>query len=468
VPRNVPRELLLNAFDMNTVGHLAHGLWRHPRDQARRYTDIHYWQSLAQTLERGLFDGLFLADAVGLYDVYGGGPGAALEAGVQVPANDPAVLVPAMAAVTRHLGFGITANLSHEPPYLFARRMSTLDHLSQGRLGWNIVTGFLDSTARAHGQASQTRHDERYDRADDYMALVYQLWEGSWADDAVLADPASGQYARPERVRTVRHQGPYYQLEAIHLSEPSPQRTPLLFQAGASARGLRFAARHAEALFLPNQGLQGTAQLVQQLNGSLQAQGRTRDSYRLLTSLEVVVGRDADEARDKYADYARHARPQAALVQLASATGIDFARYAPDEPIRPDGLGEGIQSIVRSLAQSAGHGPDGAVTVRELLTQMPLGGRISPIVGSPDEVVAALLHWADHTGVDGFNLVRTVTPECFVDFIDLVVPRLQALGRYKTAYAPGTLREKLTGHGPHLPAAHPGALARQGAASPPA
>ena len=181
----------------------------------------------------------FFADVVGVYDVLGGSPDAAVQGAVQVPVNDPMMLIPAMASVTEHLGFGVTANLTYESPYLFSRRMSTLDHLTKGRIGWNIVTGYLDSAARAAGLSGQTAHDDRYDLADEYMALVYQLWEGSWEEGAVLADRQSGVYADASRVHLVKHKGPQYQVQAMHLAEPSPQRTPLLYQAGSSARGSR-------------------------------------------------------------------------------------------------------------------------------------------------------------------------------------------------------------------------------------
>ncbi len=202
------QEILFNAFEMNCVAHQSPGLWRHPRDRSRDYRSLKPWIALAQTLERGLFDGLFLADVLGVYDVFGGKPDAALAHATQVPVNDPLLLVPAMAAATEHLGFGVTVTLSYEPPFPFARRMSTLDHLTEGRIGWNVVTGYLDSAARGSGQESQRGHDDRYAAAEDYMEVVYKLWEGSWADDAVVADRQAGVFTRPESVRRVRHQGP--------------------------------------------------------------------------------------------------------------------------------------------------------------------------------------------------------------------------------------------------------------------
>jgi long-chain alkane monooxygenase len=181
------KEIRLNAFEMNCVAHQSPGMWRHPRDRSRDYRRLDGWIELAKTLERGFFDGLFLADVLGIYDVFGGNPESALRHATQTPVNDPLLLVPAMAAATKHLGFGVTVTLSYEPPFPFARRMSTLDHLTEGRIGWNVVTGYLDSAAKGMGEKGQRGHDDRYEVAEDYMSVVYKLWEGSWADDAVVA-----------------------------------------------------------------------------------------------------------------------------------------------------------------------------------------------------------------------------------------------------------------------------------------
>src|SRR4051794_4322586 len=173
------REIRLNAFEMNCVGHQSPGLWAYPRDRSANYTDLDYWTGLAKTLERGKFDGIFLADVLGIYDVYGGSPDAALRHAVQVPVNDPVLLIPAMAQVTDNLGFGVTSTLSYEPPYPFARRMSTLDHLTKGRAGWYILTGYLDSAAAGRGLAGPPRHEERYPIAGEHMQVVHQLRAGS-------------------------------------------------------------------------------------------------------------------------------------------------------------------------------------------------------------------------------------------------------------------------------------------------
>ena len=193
------KEIRLNAFDMNCVVHQSAGLWTHPRDRAVDYTSLEYWTDLAQILERGRFDGLFIADVLGVYDVYGGNADTALSQGIQVPLNDPVLVIPPMAQVTKHLGFGVTCTLSFEPPYPFARRMSTLDHLTRGRIGWNIVTGYLNSAAKGVGMNAQNAHDHRYDIADEYMEVVYKLWEGSWEDDAVVRDRKTASSHGPTR-----------------------------------------------------------------------------------------------------------------------------------------------------------------------------------------------------------------------------------------------------------------------------
>ncbi|UBM25190.1 LLM class flavin-dependent oxidoreductase [Pseudomonas sp. p1(2021b)] len=447
------RQILLNAFNMNCVGHINHGLWTHPRDTSTQYKTLAYWTDLARLLERGLFDGLFMADIVGTYDVYGQSVDVPLKESVQLPVNDPLLLVSAMAAATEHLGFGLTANLTYEAPYLFARRLSTLDHLSGGRVGWNIVTGYLDSAARAMGLARQPEHDRRYDQADEYLQVLYKLLEGSWEDDAVVVDRERRVYARPDKVHKVRHHGEFYKVEGYHLCEPSPQRTPVLFQAGSSPRGLAFAGHHAECVFIGGQSQEATRAQVDKVRAAARTAGRDPQAIKVFLGITVIVAPTEAQARAKHAEYLRHASAEAGVAHFASSTGIDFAAYGLDEPIG-FAKGNAIQSATRQLQESAW-------TRRRLLQQHALGGRYVTLVGAPGQVAEQLIDWIDQTGLDGFNLTRTVTPESYEDFIDLVIPELQRRGRYKTAYAQGTLRQKLfqASH-PHLPADHPGASYR--------
>lgn len=444
-----PKQIRLNAFNMNCIGHINHGLWTHPRDRSTEFNTLEYWTELAQLLERGLFDSLFIADIVGVYDVYQNSADLTLKEAIQLPVHDPLLIASAMAAVTQHLGFGLTANLT-EPPYVFARRFSTLDHLTKGRVGWNIVTGYLDSAAKAIGLEQQIEHDRRYDQAEEYLEVLYKLWEGSWEEDAVLADRQRRIYAQPEKVHKVQHQGAFYTVEGYHLTTPSPQRTPLLFQAGTSERGLGFAGRHAEGVFVGGQSQPVIRDQVSRLRQQAIAAGRPADAVKVFMGLSVVVAPTEAEARDKLAEYLRYANPEAGLAHFSSTTGIDFAQYSLDDPIRYQKT-NAIESVVKSFTAK-----DSGWTKRKLLEQHALGGRYPLLVGTPVQIADALEHWISETDLDGFNLTRTVTPESYADFIDLVIPELQNRGRYKTAYEEGSLRHKVFGQGARLPAQHPG------------
>ena len=450
------KKILLNAFDMNCVGHINHGLWTHPRDRSTEYNTLAYWTNLARLLERGKFDGLFIADIVGVYDVYQESVDVTLRESVQLPVNDPLMLVSAMAAVTEHLGFGLTVNLTYEAPYLFARRISTLDHLTGGRIGWNIVTGYLDSAARAMGLSEQFAHDERYDRADEYLEVLYKLWEQSWEAGAVLRDRATRVFAQPDKVHKIEHHGKYYDVEGYHLSEPSPQRTPVLFQAGSSGRGQKFAAQHAECVFISSQNHASTRAIVDSLRAQAVEEGRDPAALKIFMGITVIVAATEQQAQEKYQDYRQYASPEAGLAHFASGSGVDYAKYDLDQEIYPVKT-NAIESSVQRLT-----GGQAGWTVRRLLDQLALGGRYTTLIGSPTQVADQLEAWVAETGIDGFNLCRTVTPESYEDFIELVIPELQARGSYKTEYEAGTLRGKLFGAGPGLPAEHPGAGYRRG------
>jgi long-chain alkane monooxygenase len=450
------KEIRLNAFEMNTVGHQSPGLWAHPRDRSASYTDLGYWTGLAKTLERGRFDGIFLADVLGLYDVYGGSPDAALRHAVQVPVNDPLLLVPAMAAVTEHLGFGVTCTLSYEPPYTLARRMSTLDHLTRGRAGWNIVTGYLDSAATGMGLSVQARHDQRYEIADEYMQVMYKLWEGSWEDGAAVRDRQRAVFADPAKVHRVRHEGQFYRVDAIHLCEPSPQRTPVLYQAGASPRGRAFAAAQAECVFINGPSPKVVAPQVGDLRRRAAVNGRDPEDLLIFTLCTVITGRTEAEAQAKHAEYRRYADPEAALALFSGWTGVDFSRYRPEDELRYIET----EAMRSALASFTSDDPDRVWTVRELAEHAAIGGRGPLFVGSPQQIADTLIHWVEQTGIDGFNLAYAVTPESFEDFVDLVIPELQRRGAFKREYRPGTYREKLFGAGPHLTPPHPAATYR--------
>ncbi|WP_205955382.1 LLM class flavin-dependent oxidoreductase [Pantoea stewartii] len=447
------REIRLNAFDMNCVGHQSPGLWAHPRDRSWQYKDLEYWTDLAVLLERGKFDGLFIADVLGIYDVFNGNNDAALRSASQVPVNDPLALITPMAMVTQHLGFGLTASLSFEHPYPFARRMSTLDHLTKGRIGWNIVTSYLESGARNLGQATQTRHDARYDYADEYLQVVYKLLEGSWEDDAVIRDRERHIFSDPNKVHPINHQGTFFQVPGIHLCEPSPQRTPVLYQAGASSRGKAFAAQHAECVFVAAPSKVLLRKTVADIRRRAEEAGRDPRSILIFNMQTVIVGETDKLAQAKWQDYKRYVSHEGALALISGWTGIDFSQYQPDQVFKHLHT-DAIQSVVESFSTAD---PQREWTVQNMADWVGIGGFGPLLVGSTETVADELQSWVEETDVDGFNLAYAVTHETFADVVNLLVPELQKRGVYKQDYQSGTLREKLFGLGDRLTHPHPGA-----------
>lgn len=448
------KEILLNAFRMNCVSHVTCGMWRHPRDRmASDYKSLSYWTDLAQTLERGKFDALFLADATGVYDVFTGGPEPAIRTGVQIPCNDPMAVIPPMAMVTQDLSFAVTGLLTYENPAPFARRMSTLDHLTDGRLAWNVVTGYLQSAAKSAGHAVQVEHDTRYAMAEEYMDIMYKLWEGSWEDGAFTADKGTGVMSHPDRIHKIAHDSQFFSMEAVHLSEPSPQRTPVLYQAGASPKGRDFAAKHAECVFLVVPAIAGLAKAVADIRGRAAAAGRRSEDVKMLTLMAVITAPTDDEANEKLEDYRQYADLEAALALFAGWTGIDFSTMELDDGLE-DVAAPGIQS---AAAMFTAADPDRRWTIRDMAEFIAFGGPGPMVVGSPATVADELERWMDKTDIDGFNLTPILEPETYVDFVDLVVPELQRRGLYKLEYPSGTYREKLFGHGAQLAPPHVGA-----------
>lgn len=451
------QEIRLNAFMMNCIGHLAPGQWRGAQDQSTRYLDPNYWIGLATLLEKGLFDALFLGDVIGVYDTDGDSPDAALRHAAQVPMNDPFPLIPLMSHATRHLGFGVTASVTYEPPYLLARRLTTLDHLTQGRVAWNIVTSYLRSGAANLGHTALVPHDERYDRADDFLALCYKLWEGSWEKGAVVRDAQRGFYADPGRIHAVAHDGPYFQSHGVYQCEPSPQRTPLLFQAGGSARGTLFAARHAECIFVGAPTREGVRRTVADIRRQLELQGRPADSVRIFAMFTVIVDATSQLAQSRFEAYRARAEHEGARALLSGWTGVDLSRYQPHDTLSYVDTEAG-QSALASFSKLD---PRRTWTVQDAVDFVAIGGRGPVVVGNAQDVADELQSWVEETGIDGFNLAYVESPRTFEDIVEFLIPELQARGAYKKSYEAGTLREKLLAQGPVLADSHIGAAARR-------
>ncbi len=282
------------------------------------------------------------------------------------------------------------------------------------------------------------------------MAAVYALWERSWADDAVRGEP--GAFTDPAGVRRIRHQGGQYRIDAMHLVAPTPQRTPVLYQAGSSDRGRAFAGLHAECVFVNGGSRSGVARLV----ADLRARAAPRP-IRVFVGATLVIGRTPAEAQDLLADYRAHGSVEGALAHASASLGIDFDAYGWDEPVDAAPT-DAIRSNVEAMTVQLGAG----WTKRMLAGQFVLGSRQPPIAGSAAEVADALQAWVTEADVDGFNVSRTVVPECWEAVVDLLVPELQSRGAYKRDYAPGTYRHKLFGAGPRLRAPHPAVAGQPG------
>jgi long-chain alkane monooxygenase len=451
------KRIYFNAFNMNCVVHQSPGLWVRDNDNMVRYTDLDTWIDFARLIERGKFDAIFLADVVGTYDVYGGSRDAAVRTAAQIPVNDPMLLIPAMAAATEHLGFGFTSSILQNHPFTFARLISTLDHLTKGRIGWNIVTSYLESTGRAYGLPGLPDHDERYAMADEYCNLCYRLWEDSWADDAVVMDRDKGIYADPAKIRDIDHAGEYYKVNCCHISEPSPQRTPVLFQAGASPRGRQFAAEHGECVFLIGSKPHVGGEYIADIREKMRARGRDPRDILCFAYMKVITGSTEAEAKAKYDEYFEQVSYDGALALLCGWSGMDLSQYEPDQPVEYIET-NAIRTFLHSFTQGD---PNRMWTMRDIANYVGIGGAGPVLVGAPEQIADELEEWID-AGIDGFNMSYATLPSTFEDFIDGVVPILQKRGRMQTEYQEGTFREKLFPHrGARVEPPHPAATCRR-------
>lgn len=436
--------IAFNAFDMTCIMHQSPGLWTHPEDRSVGYKDLDYWIDLAKLLESGKFDNLFIADVLGVYDTYQGSPDASIRRAMQIPVHDPLMQVSAMAAATDKLGFGITVSATYEQPYALARRFSSLDHLTKGRIAWNIVTSYLDGAARNLGHDRQVSHDERYAIADEFVEVCYKLWEGSWDDDAVVADRVNKIYADPRKVRGIDHRGTYFSVPGVHLSEPSPQRTPVIWQAGTSPLGRKFAAKHAEAVFTvapTSSTLRGYVDDMRRIAATL---GRDPRSLRIFTEITIVTASTDAEASAKYQDYLSYTDYEGALAFYAGITGLDLSQLDPDQPLQyvdTDSARFALEIFSRA-------DPERSWTPSEVARFVSVGAMGPVIVGGPSTVANELERWMADADIDGFNLAYAVTPGTFEDFIEYIVPELQNRGRYWHDYdGSRTCRERLYGVG---------------------
>lgn len=442
--------LHFNAFVMNTASHIHHGQWRRPDAGQGEFNDVDTWINLAQTLEAAKFDAMFFADVHGLYgdadadfDVY-------LREGLQIPSNDPTVLLGALAVKTRHLGLALTSNVMQNHPFNFARQVSTLDHISQGRIAWNVVTGIGDNGSRNFGLPQLVDHTERYRWAQEYVDVAYKLWEGSWDDGALLKDKVGGRFSDTGKVHKIYHQGPRYRVEGPHLPSPSPQRTPLLFQAGSSASGRAFAARNAEAVFLGAPTPDTVAAQIADTRRLAEEFGRRGSDIKFFQGLSFVIGDTEAEAIEKAEEYDRYASVDgyAAHAAIVDKSGRVYPADTPLSEVDSNTSKGFVEWITKSITNRI-------PVVGDIASRQT---RASRIVGTPEQIADALGIW-QAAGVDGINVMNWVIPGSFEEFADKVLPVLSERGLAQSDYAEGPLRQKLFG-APLLNDRHPAAAYR--------
>ncbi|WP_416414182.1 LLM class flavin-dependent oxidoreductase [Pantoea sp. App145] len=440
------KRLIINAFSMAAVSHIYHGFWRNPATQATRFYELDVWVELAKRLESAHFDALFLADVLGVDAIYKGSADTYIEQAVQIPIHDASTIATALVAVTHQLGLVFTSSILQDHPFNFARRVSTLDHLSKGRVGWNIVTSVSDNASQNFGLPGITAHDERYRWAEEYMEVVYKLWEGSWDDEALLNDARNNRYADPTHIHRIQHQGDRYRVAGPHLALPSPQRTPVLYQAGSSRAGRAFASRHAEGTFIVCRNPEGARVLTSNMREQLRQSGRDAHDLKFMQGLSFVVGSTEEEAKRKARALDEYLSVDGLLAHISRDLGVDLGVMSPDQPLSEVKI-DGVQGIIEYFSDAFDRTP----TIADLASAYALNTRI---VGTPEQIADELARW-QAAGVDGINLMYETTPGSFIEFIDHVLPVLQQRGLAQREYSDGTLREKMFGIAPTLPEHHP-------------
>nr|SIR64636.1 FMN-dependent oxidoreductase, nitrilotriacetate monooxygenase family [Williamsia sterculiae] len=418
----------LNAFLMGVGHHEA--AWRHPSTDERRILDVRHYQELAQIAERGRLDSIFFADNVAV--------------GPRVKRNvtavfEPVTLLSAIAVATEHIGLIATASTSYNEPFNLAREFASLDHLSRGRAGWNIVTSGTEDEARNFGHETIPEHARRYERAQEFLDVVTALWD-SWDDDAVVLDPGAGVFADPTRVRAIDHVGERFRVRGPLNTPRGPQGRPLLVQAGSSEAGKDFAARHAEAIFTAQRSLADGQDFYSDLRERVRASGRAEGDVAILPGVVPYLASTEAEAVALEREFTDLISPDYALGQLSRMLGMDLSGQELDAPLPPlpeEAAIEGAKSrftLVKRLAETE------RLTVRELIGRLGGGRGHRSFAGTPEQLADDLELWFTHGAADGFNIMPPHLPGGLQIFVDEVVPLLQRRGLFRTEYGAETLR----------------------------
>lgn len=428
------RQMHLNLFTQSRGHHEAS--WRHDQASELAMTDVRYLKETAQKAEAGLFDSIFLADALSLWaDV------------ARAPHNwlEPITALAALAGTTERIGLIATASTTYSAPYNLARQFASIDHISEGRVGWNIVTSWSAAAAGNFGDAQQVSHAERYARAEDFMAVVKGLWD-SWADDAIVDDRLSGRYAKEGRIRQIDHVGPYYRVAGPLNTPRGPQGRPVLVQAGSSDTGRAFAARHAEAIFTAHMGRETAAAFYADIKARVKAEGRSPDQVVVLPGLSPMIGGTEGEARGLADELDALADPEVGRKRLSGRFGgYDFSHLKLDEPLRVEDFPapETVEAARSRAELIIGVVERERLTLRQLLNRLAQARGHYSFVGTPEQLADLMQDWFEGGASDGFNLMPPVLPWMLDVFVLEVVPLLQKRGIFRTSYEGATLRDHL-------------------------
>jgi FMN-dependent oxidoreductase (nitrilotriacetate monooxygenase family) len=411
--------------------------WADPEDQqVNQFGSMEYWQKLAQTMERGKFDGLFFADVPSVYDMYKDTTDFAIKHGVSWPTHDPVSLIGVMGAATKYLGIAPTVSAASLHPFLAVRSLSSLDFLTKGRVGWNIVTGNARSEHRAMG-LEVMEHDERYDRADEYMDVCYALWDGI-SQEAILADSARGIYADPTKIKKINHNGKYFRCYATPSVLPSKQGRPVLFQAGSSGRGQQFANKHADVIFAIQPDLNRMKIFMNQIKKTAKSEGKI-ETPRVTFAVQPFVAKTKKEAIEKKNEMLSRIPIEAALTRISGTFGIDLDTVDIDQPLQNIDT-QASQGLVKTMSRMFN---DKNMTLREAVRLSGLAGLIPQIMGTPEMIADELeLIWRK-TGCHGFNITPAIVPQGYETFVDEVIPILQQRNIFRKDYEAETFRGNL-------------------------
>ena len=439
---NNEKQMLLVAFLQASNCSNYTGSWRHP-ETAPEFLDLRFYQDIAATLERGKFHLVFIDDRLAMPSRMGDSFAEAVENGVRVVKLDLVPIITAIGLATQHLGLGATYSTTYYSPFHVARLFASLDHFTQGRVAWNVVTSLNDSEAQNFGVSEHQGHDDRYDVADEFMRAAFDLWD-SWEDGAVLLDKDSGRFADASKVHRVDHEGEYFQVRGPLTVPRPPQGHPVLVQAGQSERGRQFASRWGDLLFVIYPTPEACKAYRDDLRGRAESEGRDPESVKVAPAVYVVVDETEEKAAKKLRQIEDLAERVDSLALLSEVFNYDFSQHPVDQPLSDETLASmtGLRGFLDRVIQLSGtKNPSvndfiqwsGRGTLREL----PL------FTGTPAQVADQMEAWFQAGACDGFVLAATHMPGAYRDFVDLVVPELQRRGLFRSDYTPGTLRDNL-------------------------